>query len=79
MNLPNPGCAAIRDFFNHTSQVDKNDPSFQKPSKPIGPFYDKEEAEAAMAKTGVSIKKMPDGATEKWFLLRCHKKSSKKT
>ena len=33
-------------------RVDKNDPSFQKPSKPIGPFYDKEEAEAAMAKTG---------------------------
>ena len=32
-------------------RVDKNDPSFQKPSKPIGPFYDKEEAEAAMAKT----------------------------
>lgn len=25
--------------------VDKNDPSFQKPSKPIGPFYEKEKAE----------------------------------
>jgi carbamate kinase len=25
-------------------QVDKNDPNFQNPSKPVGPFYDKEKA-----------------------------------
>src|SRR5438093_5852436 len=28
--------------------VDKNDPAFQKPSKPIGPFYKKQEAEDRM-------------------------------
>jgi carbamate kinase len=33
-------------------RVDQEDPSFQKPSKPIGPFYEKAEAEAAMAKSG---------------------------
>lgn len=32
--------------------VDKEDPSFKKPSKPIGPFYTKEEADAEAAKDG---------------------------
>lgn len=32
--------------------VDKNDPSFQNPTKPVGPFYSKEMAETMMAKTG---------------------------
>lgn len=30
--------------------VDKNDPAFENPSKPIGPFYTKEEAERLMKK-----------------------------
>jgi len=33
-------------------RVDKEDPSFKKPSKPIGPFYTKEEADAEAAKDG---------------------------
>lgn len=33
-------------------RVDKEDPSFKKPSKPIGPFYTKEEADAEAAKAG---------------------------
>ncbi len=33
-------------------RVDKEDPSFKKPSKPIGPFYTKEEADAEGAKDG---------------------------
>ncbi len=33
-------------------RVDKEDPSFKKPSKPIGPFYTKEEADAEVAKDG---------------------------
>ena len=33
-------------------RVDKEDPSFKKPSKPIGPFYTKEEAYAEAAKDG---------------------------
>lgn len=33
-------------------RVDKEDPSSKKPSKPIGPFYTKEEADAEAAKDG---------------------------
>ena len=33
-------------------RVDKEDPSCKKPSKPIGPFYTKEEADAEAAKDG---------------------------
>ena len=33
-------------------RVDKEDPSFKKPSKPIGPFYTQEEADAEAAKDG---------------------------
>jgi carbamate kinase len=32
--------------------VDKNDPAFKKPTKPVGPFYTKEYAEAAMKEKG---------------------------
>ena len=32
--------------------VDPADPSFEKPSKPVGPFYSEEEANAAMAANG---------------------------
>ncbi|MFH1452954.1 MAG: carbamate kinase [Armatimonadota bacterium] len=35
--------------------VDKNDPSFENPSKPIGPFYKKEEAEKNREEKGWSI------------------------
>ena len=36
--------------------VDKNDPKFQNPSKPIGPFYTKEEAEKIAAEKGYTMK-----------------------
>lgn len=36
--------------------VDKNDPAFQNPTKPIGPFYKKQDAEERMAK-------------EKWVMI----------
>lgn len=32
--------------------VDRNDPSFKNPSKPVGPFYSKKTAEELMAQTG---------------------------
>lgn len=35
--------------------VDKNDPAFSKPSKPIGPFMEKEEAEKKKAEDGWDI------------------------
>ena len=36
--------------------VDKNDPAFENLSKPIGPFYTKEEAELESQKTGATFK-----------------------
>ncbi|MEJ5257003.1 MAG: carbamate kinase [Fervidobacterium sp.] len=36
--------------------VDKNDPGFQKPSKPVGPFYSKEEAEKLHQEKGWIMK-----------------------
>ena len=36
-------------------EVDKNDPAFQNPTKPIGSFYSKEEAERIMEETGYSF------------------------
>ncbi|RWA15184.1 hypothetical protein MBRU_11240 [Mycolicibacterium brumae DSM 44177] len=40
-------------------EVDRNDPAFQNPTKPIGPVYDKETAEALAAESGWAI--APDG------------------
>lgn len=36
--------------------VDQNDPGFQHPTKPIGPFYSQEEAEAIAKETGYTFK-----------------------
>jgi len=36
--------------------VDKNDPAFQKPTKPIGPFYTEEVAKQLEAEKGYSVK-----------------------
>jgi len=36
--------------------VDKDDPAFANPSKPIGPFYSEEEAKAESEKTGATFK-----------------------
>ena len=36
--------------------VDGNDPGFQHPTKPIGPFYSREEAEAIAAEKGYAMK-----------------------
>ncbi len=35
--------------------VDQNDPAFKNPTKPIGPFYDKKEAELKKAKLGWNV------------------------
>ncbi|MDP8033502.1 carbamate kinase [Pasteurella atlantica] len=40
-------------------EVDKNDPAFKNPTKPIGPVYSREEAERLAAEKGWAIK--PDG------------------
>lgn len=41
--------------------VDKNDPMFQNPTKPVGPYYSKEEANAYAEKTGAIFKEDPKG------------------
>ena len=40
--------------------VDENDPSFKDPSKPIGPYYSKEEVDE-IKQEGYKIKEYPDG------------------
>lgn len=42
-------------------KVDKNDPAFQKPTKPVGPYYKKEEADRFAAETGAQFKEDPKG------------------
>ena len=48
----------VRDIITLITQVlvDKNDPAFENPTKPIGPYYSKEEAESIMEKTGAVFK-----------------------
>ncbi len=48
----------VRDIITLITQVlvDKNDPAFQEPKKPIGPYYSKEDAESIMKKTGAIFK-----------------------
>ena len=41
--------------------VDKDDPMFQNPTKPVGPYYTKEEAEAFVAQTGAIYHEDPRG------------------
>ncbi len=40
--------------------VDENDPSFENPTKPIGPYYPDEEVEE-LKKEGYKVRKQPDG------------------
>lgn len=41
--------------------VDGNDPMFKNPTKPVGPYYEKEEAEKYAAATGAIFKEDPKG------------------
>jgi carbamate kinase len=41
--------------------VDKDDPMFKNPTKPVGPYYTKEEAEEYAAETGAVYKEDPKG------------------
>ncbi len=48
----------VRDIITLITQVlvDKNDPAFQHPTKPIGPYYSKEEAASIMEKSEAIFK-----------------------
>lgn len=52
-----------RDVITMITQVlvDKEDPAFKNPTKPIGPFYPKEEADKIIAETGASFAMDPRG------------------
>ncbi|MDR1724960.1 MAG: carbamate kinase [Bacteroidales bacterium] len=41
--------------------VDKNDPAFENPTKPVGPYYKKEEAKEYEQKTGCVFREDPKG------------------
>lgn len=42
-------------------EVDKNDPAFQNPTKPVGPYYTREEADKYAAETGAKFAEDPRG------------------
>jgi len=42
-------------------EVDKNDPAFQNPTKPVGPYYTQEEADKYAAETGAKFAADPRG------------------
>ena len=42
-------------------EVDKNDPAFQNPTKPVGPYYTKEEADKYALETGAKFAEDPRG------------------
>ena len=42
-------------------RVDPHDPAFQKPTKPVGPYYKKEDADRYAAQTGAIFKEDPKG------------------
>ncbi|MEI6766628.1 MAG: carbamate kinase [Bacteroidota bacterium] len=52
-----------RDVITLITQVlvDKEDPAFKNPTKPIGPFYSKEESDKIIAETGASFAMDPRG------------------
>lgn len=52
-----------RDIITLVTQVlvDKDDPAFSNPTKPIGPYYTKEEADKITAETGAVFKEDPKG------------------
>lgn len=52
-----------RDIISIITQVlvDKNDPAFDNPTKPVGPYYTKEDAEQITAETGAKFAEDPRG------------------
>jgi carbamate kinase len=52
-----------RDIITITTQVlvNKDDPAFLKPTKPVGPYYTKEESENMMMETGSVFREDPRG------------------
>ncbi len=46
--------------------VDKNDPDFENPSKPIGPFYTENEAKVLQQSKGYVVKQVSPGAAKSW-------------
>ena len=53
----------VKDIITIVTQVlvDKNDPAFKNPTKPIGPFYNKEESDILSAESGSVFKADPRG------------------
>lgn len=52
-----------RDIITIITQVlvNKDDPAFQNPTKPVGPYYSKEEADKIVSETGAVFKEDPRG------------------
>lgn len=59
--VDSPVCTVVTQVL-----VDKNDPDFQDPTKPVGPFYTKEEAEKLKAEKGYVVKEAKPNTAKPW-------------
>jgi len=66
---PVPVCTVVTQVV-----VDKNDPAFQNPTKPVGSFYSKEEADAIAKATGYTMKEVAPEKPKPWRRVVCSPK-----
>ena len=59
--LDTPACSLVTQVV-----VNENDPDFSDPSKPVGPFYTREEAESLRAAKGYCIRNVKPGCEKGW-------------
>ena len=60
-SLNEPVCSVVTQV-----KVSPDDPDFKDPSKPVGPFYTKEEAERLAKEKGYVVKEVKPGAEKGW-------------
>ena len=66
---PVPVCTVVTQVV-----VDKDDPAFQNPTKPVGSFYSKEEADAIAEANGYTMKEVAPEKPKPWRRVVCSPK-----
>lgn len=61
MGIETPVCTVVTQV-----EVSKDDPDFQNPSKPVGPFYTPEEAKGLHETKGYIVKEVKPGSEKSW-------------
>lgn len=67
--IPIPVCTVVTQVV-----VDKADPAFQNPTKPVGSFYSKEEADRIAKTNGYSMKEVAPEKPKSWRRVVCSPK-----